>query len=75
MKYIIIFLCLAALVTCLIAGCSPYRSKSKIYEPSEQPFVEYGYDDFKESNALNEVHRSERDEPSVYQVKYVHIVV
>lgn len=69
MKYLLMVMFFIGLATCLVVGCSPYQSKSKVSTLSEEPFIEYSVGDFKEDIVDVE------DQSNVYHVKYVHVTL
>lgn len=69
MRYLLLVMVIIWLATCLVVGCSPYRSEGKIAKVSEEPFVEYSVGDFDEDVIDVE------DQAKIYHVKYVHVTL
>jgi hypothetical protein len=67
MKYLIGVMFGIALITCLLVGCSHYRSTSAVVEVSDRSFI-------KEIDS-GESFEIADDSNDVYHVKYVHIVL
>ena len=68
MQYLLLVMVIIGLATCLVVGCSPYKSNAKIAKVSEEPFVDYSVGDFEDVIDVE-------DQAKVYHVKYVHVTL